>query len=62
MFRHRAGIRFESPDKLKANITIPLVAPDPPPLNESSSSRESCRAPNHEPFFDSIGQTRKISD
>jgi hypothetical protein len=29
-----------------------------PPLNEPNSSRESCRAPNHEPFFDNIDPFR----
>src|SRR4029453_6189416 len=32
-----------------------------PPLNESKSSRESCRAPNHEPFFDNIGPFRPFA-
>jgi hypothetical protein len=47
----------EQIEKLALIARLPTHHDSPPPLNESDK-RESCRAGNHEPFFDSIDRKR----
>jgi hypothetical protein len=57
MIRRNAIFEVEQIKKLSLIARLPTHHDPPPPLNESTS-RESCRVPNHESFFDSIGHKR----